>query len=139
LEGSNLAAVTERRLEALKLEGMGLSQPEIVKQVSQKFQVSARSVYRDFQLRDQWQPVLLQLKDRDKVMQKIINRYEQIYERAAFKHVTSQNENVQVGALKIMLEATAKLSEVLLLPDLIAKVEVMEQQAHRIHAGERFS
>jgi len=139
LEGSNLAAVTERRLEALKLEGMGLSQPEIVKQVSQKFQVSARSVYRDFQLRDHWQPVLLQLKDRDKVMQKIINRYEQIYERAAFKHVTSQNENVQVGALKIMLEATAKLSEVLLLPDLIAKVEVMEQQAHRIHAGERFS
>jgi transcriptional antiterminator len=78
-----LTDVTERRLESLKLEEMGLSQPEIVKQLSDKFQVSARSIYRDFQLRDQWQPVLLQLKDRDKVMQKIINRCEQIYERAA--------------------------------------------------------
>jgi hypothetical protein len=117
---------------------MGLSQPEIVKQVSQKFQVSARSVYRDFQLRDRWQPVLLQLKDRDKVMQKIINRYEQIYERAAFKHVTSQNENVQVGALKIMLEATGKLAEVLLLPDLIARVEVLESHAQKVALVEKF-
>jgi transcriptional antiterminator len=133
-----LAAVVERRLEALKLEGMGLSQPEIVKQISEKFQVSARSVYRDFQLRGQWQPVLLQLKDRDGVVQKIINRYEQIYERAAFKHVTSQNENVQVGALKIMLEATAKLAEVLLLPDLVARVEVLESHAHKIALVEKF-
>jgi len=127
-----LTAVTERRLEALKLEGMGLSQPEIVKQISQKFQVSARSIYRDLQLRSQWQPALLQLKDRDKVMQKIINRYEQIYERAAFKHVTSQNENVQVGALKIMLEATAKLAETLVFPDIIPRIEVLEKQAERV-------
>jgi hypothetical protein len=133
-----LTVVAERRLESLKLEGMGLSQPEIVKQISDKFQVSARSVYRDFQLRGQWQPVLLQLNDRDKVMQKVINRYEQIYERAAFKHVTSQNENVQVGALKIMLEATGKLAEVLLLPDLIAKVEMLENQAQKILLGGRF-
>jgi hypothetical protein len=130
--------VTERRLEALKLEGIGLSQPEIVKQVSQKFQVSVRSVYRDLQLRSRWQPVLLQLKDRDKVVQKIINRYEQIYERAAFKHVTSQNENVQVGALKVMLDATAKLAEVLLLPDLVARVELLESKAQKILLGDKF-
>lgn len=124
--------VAERRLEALKLEGMGLSQPEIVKQISQKFQVSARSVYRDFQLRSSWQPALLQLKDRDRIMQKIINRYEQIYERAAFKHVTSQNESVQVGALKIMLEATAKLAETLILPDILGRLDELEEQAKRV-------
>jgi len=109
--------VVDRRLEILKLEGIGLSQPEIVKQISQKFQVSARSIYRDLQLRSRWQAALLQLKDRDRVMQKIINRYEQVYERAAFKHVTSQNESIQVGALKVMLEATGKLAEFALLPD----------------------
>jgi len=116
----------------LKLEGLGLSQSEIVKQVSEKFQVSARSVYRDFQLRSQWQPALLELKDKDRIVQKIVNRYEQVYERAAFKHVTSPNEAVQVGALKIMLEATGKLAEVLLLPDLVARVEVLENQAQKI-------
>ena len=126
-----MEAVTERRLEALKLEGMGLSQPEIVKQVSQKFQVSARSVYRDFQLRSQWQPVLLQLKDRDRVMQKIINRYEQIYERAAFKHVTSQNENVQVGALKIMLDANSRVCEAVVLSDVVGRLKRLEEEAKK--------
>lgn len=127
-----MAAVAERRLEVLKLEGLGLSQPEIVKQVSEKFQVSARSVYRDFQLRSQWQPALLQLKDKDRIMQKIINRYEQVYERAAFKHVTSPNESVQIGALKIMLEATAKLAETLVLPDILGRLDELEEQAKKV-------
>jgi len=126
-----LEAVIERRLEALKLEGMGLSQPEIVKQLSQKFQVSARSVYRDFQLRSQWQPVLLQLKDQDKVIQKVINRYEQIYERAAFKHVTSQNENVQIGALKIMLDANSKICEAVVLSDVASRLKTLEAEAKK--------
>jgi transcriptional antiterminator len=126
-----LEAVTERRLEALKLEGMGLSQPEIVKQISEKFQVSARSIYRDFQLRNHWQPVLLQLKDRDKVMQKIINRYEQIYERAAFKHVTSQNEFVQIGALKIMLETNSKVCEAVVLSDVVGRLKMLEAEAKK--------
>jgi len=123
--------VTERRLESLKLEGMGLSQPEIVKQISQKFQVSARSVYRDLKLRDQWQPLLLQLKDRDRVVQKVINRYEQIYERAAFKHVTSQNENVQVGALKIMLDANSKVCEAVVLSDVVARLKLLEAEVKK--------
>jgi len=126
-----LSAVTERRLESLKLEGMGLSQPEIVKQISQKFQVSARSVYRDLKLRDQWQPLLLQLKDRDRVVQKVINRYEQIYERAAFKHVTSQNENVQVGALKIMLDANSKVCEAVVLSDVVARLKLLEAEVKK--------
>ena len=126
-----MKAITERRLEALKLEGMGLSQPEIVKQVSQKFQVSARSVYRDFQLRGQWQPVLLQLKGQDKVVQKVINRYEQIYERAAFKHVTSQNENVQIGALKIMLDANGKICEAVVLSEVAGRLKMLEAEAKK--------
>ena len=126
-----MSAVTERRLESLKLEGMGLSQPEIVKQISQKFQVSARSVYRDLKLRDQWQPLLLQLKDRDRVVQKVINRYEQIYERAAFKHVTSQNENVQVGALKIMLDANSRICEAVVLSDVVGRLKMLEEEAKK--------
>lgn len=126
-----MEALIERRLEALRLEGMGLSQPEIVKQLSQKFQVSARSVYRDFQLRGQWQPVLLQLKDQGKVMQKVINRYEQIYERAAFKHVTSQNENIQVGALKIMLDANSKICEAVVLSDVAYRLKRLEAEAKK--------
>ena len=49
----------KRRLELLKLEGLGFSKPEIVKELSQKHECSGRTVYRDFESRDEWQPELL--------------------------------------------------------------------------------
>lgn len=36
-----------RRLELLKLEGLGFSQPEVVKELSQKCACSKRTVYSD--------------------------------------------------------------------------------------------
>ena len=47
-----------RRLELLKLEGLGFSQAEILKELSQKSTCSERTVYRDFESRDSWQPIL---------------------------------------------------------------------------------
>ena len=40
--------VVSRRLELLKLEGLGFSQAEIVKGLSQKCACSRRTVYNDF-------------------------------------------------------------------------------------------
>ena len=47
-----------RRLELLKLEGLGFSQAEIVKELSQKCACSCRTVYRDFETLGSWQPVV---------------------------------------------------------------------------------
>ena len=44
-----------RRLELLKLEGLGFSQAEVVKELSQKIGCSDRTVYRDFESRVEWQ------------------------------------------------------------------------------------
>jgi len=85
--------VVQRRLELLKMEGLGFNQAEIVKQLSEKYQCSARAVYFDFERRPSWQPTLLQLSDQEKVLLKVINRYEQIYRQAAFKCLTAANEN----------------------------------------------
>jgi hypothetical protein len=47
-----------RRLELLKLEGLGFSQVEIVKELSVKCACSKRAVYNDFETRMDWQPVV---------------------------------------------------------------------------------
>ena len=47
-----------RRLELLKMEGMGFNQSEIVKQLSEKYRCSERTVYYDFENRRDWQPAL---------------------------------------------------------------------------------
>jgi len=105
--GLRKITVVQRRLELLKMEGLGFNQAEIVKQLSEKYQCSARAVYYDFARRPGWQPTLLQLADQEKVLLKVINRYEQIYRQAAFKCLTADNENVWIGALKVMLAANS--------------------------------
>jgi hypothetical protein len=47
-----------RRLELLKLEGLGFSQVEIVKELSVKCECSERTLYSDFECRAVWQPIL---------------------------------------------------------------------------------
>jgi len=50
--------VVSRRLELLKLEGLGFSQAEIVKELSVRCECSRRTVYYDFESCASWQPVL---------------------------------------------------------------------------------
>ena len=72
-----------RRLELLKLEGLGFSQPEIVTELSQKHQCSGRTVYRDFESRGQWQPELQNVKNPTQILMRTVNRYAQIYRLAS--------------------------------------------------------
>jgi len=106
--------VVERRLELLKLEGSGFNRPEIVKALSDKYGCNERTIHYDFQHRSKWQPTLQQVKDNSQVLMKVINRYEAIYRKAALMNLTASNENNRLGALKIMLDANAKVYATLL-------------------------
>src|SRR5208283_5013026 len=96
-----------RRLELLKLEGLGLSRAEIVKQLSQKMECSERTIYNDFECRSTWQPLLQGATSPNDVLLKVVNRYEEIYRQASRKMLTSPNVLAQLGALNIMLKANA--------------------------------
>lgn len=89
----------ERRLEILKLEGMGFSEFEIVKDISKRFQCTKRNVYLDFQSKAKWQPQLQKL---SMALQTVLNRHEQIYRKAAFMYLKSRGEKERLAALNIM-------------------------------------
>jgi len=110
-----------RRLELLKLEGLGFSQSEIVKELSQKCDCSKRTVYSDFECRAGWQPVV----------QSVVNRYEQIYRQASVRLLTFQNELAQLGALNVMLKANAALFETAVLPEVLGRLKTLEDKASR--------
>ena len=74
-----------RRMELLKLEGLGLSEPEIVKQLSQKMQCSERTIYNDFECRQTWQPQLQGVRSPGDILLKVINRYDEIYSARVVK------------------------------------------------------
>ncbi len=120
-----------RRLELLKLEGMGFNRSEIVKELSEKHQCSERAVYYDFENREDWQPVLQQLGDNQSILLKAVNRYEQIYRLASVRLLTGVQEATQLGALNVMLKANSKILEVAVLPELLSRLKTLEDKAKR--------
>ena len=123
--------VVSRRLELLKLEGLGFSQAEIVKELSVKCACSSRTVYNDFETRESWQPILQGVVDAHGVLLKVVNRYEQIYRQASVRLLTFNDEVSQLGALNVMLKANAALFETAVLPEVLGRLKVLEDKARK--------
>jgi hypothetical protein len=120
-----------RRLELLKLEGLGFSQAEIVKELSQKLGCSERTVYYDFESRADWQPIIQSVISPEAVLLKVVNRYEQIYRQASIRLLTASNELAQLGALNTMLKANSALFETAVLPEVLGRLKELEDKAKR--------
>jgi len=120
-----------RRLELLKLEGLGFSRAEIVKELSVKLGCSGRTVYSDFERRESWQPVVQSVADAGKLLFKVINRYEQIYRQASVRLLTFTEEAAQLGALNVMLKANSALFETAVLPEVLGRLKTLEDRAKR--------
>ncbi|MGD0645520.1 MAG: hypothetical protein ABSA75_11505, partial [Candidatus Bathyarchaeia archaeon] len=115
----------------LKLEGLGFSQVEIVKELSQKNACSKRAVYNDFETRSIWQPILQSDVKPNEVLLKVINRYEQVYRQASMRLLTFENELAQLGALNTMLKANSLLFESAVLPEVLGRLRDLEDKAKR--------
>jgi hypothetical protein len=120
-----------RNLELLKLEGLGFSQAEIVNELSQKLTCSKRVLYKDFESREIWQPVLQSVVKSDKVLLKVMNRYEQIYRQASLRFITTSNELARMAALNIMLKANSLMCETAVLPEIFCRLKELEDKAKR--------
>jgi hypothetical protein len=121
--------VDKRRLELLKLEGLGFSQAEIVERLSEKAGCSERTIYNDFETRASWQPILQCVVKPDDLLFKINNRYEQIYRQASLRLLSSPNPFVQLYALNTMLKINTLMFETLVLPELMSRLRALEQKA----------
>ena len=115
----------------LKLEGLGFSQAEIVKELSIKFACSHRSVYSDFETREGWQSSLQSGLKPNEVLLKVINRYEQIYRQASMRFLTSSNELARIAALNMMLKTNSLLFETAVLPEVLGRLKDLEDKAKR--------
>lgn len=118
-----------RRLELLKLEGLGFSQAEIVKELSVKCACSKRTVYGDFESRESWQPIVQSVVDAGKLLFKVVNRYEQVYRQASVRLLTFTEEAAQLGALNVMLKANTMLFETAVLPEMLHRLRQLEEKA----------
>jgi hypothetical protein len=123
--------VESRRLELLKLEGLGFSKIEIVRQLNEKAGCALRTIYNDFETRASWQTILQSAVKPEDVLLKIANRYEQIYRQLSLRVLSSSNPLAQLGALNAMTKVNSLMFETLVLPDIICRLRILEQKAAR--------
>lgn len=98
----------ERRLELLKMEGNGLEPSEIAKELSAKYGVTERMVYKDFETRDFWQPFLVETK---KTQLKVRNRHEQLYRKAVVAYMQAKSDRARIAALNLLRQINMDLAE----------------------------
>ena len=82
-----------------------------MKTLAQEFQCSKRTLQRDIEIREKWQPQITQLTDKKQAYYSILNRYEQIYQKASFTFQQSKNESVTIAALRVMLDTLSRIKE----------------------------
>jgi len=124
--------LVERRLEFLKMEGLGFSLCEIVKHLSKKYRKTERSIYYDAETRKTWQPLFSQLYDLDKARLIVMNRYDTIYREASFMFKQGDPRH-KPQALKIMLDTTKNTVDLLGL----TSFNEQEQTASRLFENAR--
>jgi hypothetical protein len=113
----------------LKLEGLGFSQAEIVKELSVKAACTERTIYYDFESRSTWQPTLQSAAKPEEILLKVINRYEQIYRQASMRFLSSSSELAKLAALNLMLKTNTALHESVVLPELSNRLKTLEDKA----------
>jgi len=102
------STVVERRLEMLKLEGNGLEPSEIVKDLSAKYGVSQRMIYKDFETRSDWQPPVQEM---EKSLLKARNRHEQLYRKAIIAYAQAKTDGARLASLNLLRQINVELVE----------------------------
>jgi hypothetical protein len=119
--------VISRRLDLLKLEGLGLSKVAIADQLSQKYGCTKRTIYHDFETRAKWQLALQGSTLTENLILKTLNRAEQIYGMAS-KIAIANDADKQIAALRLMEKTNSTANELAVLPDILARIKAIEQK-----------
>ena len=109
----------ERRLELLRLEGNGLTRPEIVEELTQKFGCSKDTVWYDLRTKPRWQPVITEIKQ---ALLTIINRHEQLYRKASLAYMKAGDNKEKMLAVNLMKNINAESFDMLQSNGIIDKV-----------------
>lgn len=101
-----------RRTKMLNFISKGVPLQTVVDDFSRDYKVSRIAIYKDYERMCQWAPQILQLKD-DTLIYELINNVKQVIPNAWFEYTNADNSNAKVGALRLIMDSTLKLVNML--------------------------
>ena len=102
----------ERRTKTLNYLSKGIESSVIVRDFAREFKVSEHAIRKDIQRLPNWAPQVLQLED-DSLAYELANNIKQVIPNAWAEYLKADNSNARIGALRVVMDATIKLIQVL--------------------------
>jgi hypothetical protein len=121
--------ILKRRAEMLDAVSTGLHPSAVVTQLAEKYGVTERCLCSDWQRREKWVPVLLNL-ERYAGFAEIVEQKLNAVQKAAWSiYLKASNDNARVGALRTVLEALEIHRDIIQTRDVIERLGRLEEIA----------
>lgn len=117
-----------RRSEMLKQRSIGVRLHIIVKDLAQKYDVSERQIYYDWQKRDVWIPILLNLKNPLGFLCEIVSKHDELRRMAMFEFLKAPpGSTARCGLLRLIRDIDMDLIEIMPYRQIMLKIDRLEQ------------
>ena len=126
----------KRRVEMLDAVSTGLHPSAVVGQLAEKYGVSERCLWSNWERRAKWVPVLLELEKYGDFADVIEQKLNAVQKAAWSIYLQADNDNARVGALKVVLDCLEVHSDVVLSRDILERLERVEELAEKKVVGE---
>jgi hypothetical protein len=119
----------ERRQKLLKMRSMGVSLAEAVKDLSERYDVSTRTVYYDWRNRKKWIEAVLGIEDPEAFFLDLVANHGEIYRLASLEYLKGDNSAARIGALRLLRDLNRDMGEMIITRDMFSRVERLEEAA----------
>ncbi len=122
-------SVFKRRVEMLDAISTGLHPTIVVSQIAEKYGVSERALWSDWERRSKWVPVLLELEKYASFIDILGQKLNAVQKAAWSIYLKASNDNARVGALKTVLESLEIHRDLVQTQSFIDRLEKLEEKA----------
>lgn len=120
------AELYRRRKLMLKNHGEGFSLTENVRFLSEKFRVSERICYADWQKRAEWLPILLDIKDVESYYLSLLVTHNEIYKKVVDEYLKAESETVRISSLRLLRDLNLDRRDLIIVQDQLARIRRLE-------------
>jgi len=115
----------------------GLHPSAVVAQLAEKYGVTERALWSDWQRREKWVPVLLNLEKYAEFTDVIEQKLGAVQKAAWSIYLKASNDSARVGALRTVLEALEIHRDIVQTRDIIDRLGKLEESAQKekVHRG----
>jgi len=121
----------KRRAEMLDAVSTGLHPSAIVSQLAEKFGVSERCLWSDWERREKWVPLLLSLENYAGFCEMVEQKLNAVQKAAWSIYLKASNDNARVGALRTVLEALEVHGEIVQTGEVIERLARLEEAVQK--------